>query len=294
MNGLGIVRLALLHLCLTGAAIAAGVPRAQCFPIEKLPPTLRVKSAELLLKALDGEALYTFVGELKPMSSGFASFRFAAANPAAESLARLEEARQLLSVWTCGEEYFADVHHFAAVYEGERYADAVIVRRPLLTRVIEARAGFYGGFGITAGAHPLEALLAVEYSPAEQRLRHYGYLFGYPDYAVDFFAEAAQSQARTGQFVKRDFYRIPAFRMVEDKSPFVYAVPQGHIENDADRGLRQRAETILAEYRERRAKYVGENRPGVIEMLRDWFDDGAGRCSPANAQFRARKAAGSE
>jgi hypothetical protein len=34
-----------------------GVPREECFPLEKLPPDLRSKSERLLLKALDSEAL---------------------------------------------------------------------------------------------------------------------------------------------------------------------------------------------------------------------------------------------
>jgi hypothetical protein len=271
--------------------LAAGVPRAQCFPVERLSPELRAKSEALLLKALDGEALYTFVGELKPMSSGFASFKFPATKPDAAALAKLEETRQLLSVWTCGEEYFAGVHHFAAIYNDERYADAVIVRRPLLARVIAARSAFFSAFGITVSSHPLEALLAVEYSPANLRLRHYGHLFGYPDYAVDFFVEAAQSQERDGKFVKRDFYRVPTFKMTDGNSPFVYAVPQGHAENDADRALKTRTAEILASYGERRAKFIGEGKAGVFELLRDWFDDGKGFCSPANARFNPAPAA---
>ncbi|MDX2033766.1 MAG: hypothetical protein SF339_24030 [Blastocatellia bacterium] len=279
---------ALFLLCAwlsTGGASAAGVPRAACFPIETLSPELRAKSEALLLKALDGEALYTFVGDLKPMSSGFASFTFSAIRPDPAALARLEEARALLSVWTCGDEYFADVRHFAAIYDNERYADAMIVRRSLLSRVTAARAPFFGAFGITAASHPLEAVFAVEYSPPSLRLRHYGHLFGYPDYAVDFFVEAAQSQERDGKFVKRDFYRVPTFTMIDGKSPFVYAVPPGHAENEADRAIKTRAAEILASYRERRARYIGDGRPGVVALLRDWFDDGRGFCSPANARF---------
>lgn len=159
-----------------------------------------------------------------------------------------------------------------------------------------ARSSFFSAFGITVSSHPLEALLAVEYSPANLRLRHYGHLFGYPDYAVDFFVEAVQSQERDGKFVKRDFYRVPTFKMTDGNSPFVYAVPQGHAENDVDRALKTRTAEILASYGERRAKYVGEGNPGaadrgVVEMLRDWFDDGKGFCSPANTRFSSAPAA---
>ncbi|NJM52355.1 MAG: hypothetical protein HC846_02550 [Blastocatellia bacterium] len=55
--------------------------RTECFPFERLPPEKRKKAEDLLLKALDSEALYTIVGGLKPMSSGFASFQFTIREP---------------------------------------------------------------------------------------------------------------------------------------------------------------------------------------------------------------------
>ncbi|MCI0561613.1 MAG: hypothetical protein MN733_24250, partial [Nitrososphaera sp.] len=92
----------------------AGVPRCECFPTERLPANLRAKSEALLLKALDSEALYTIIGGLKPMSSGFASFKFSVERP---DLAQIEETRRLLSVWRCGDNLYADVQHFAAIYD---------------------------------------------------------------------------------------------------------------------------------------------------------------------------------
>ena len=62
------------------AASRSGVPRAECFPAANLPAELRAKSEEMLLRALDNEALYTLVGGLKPMStvgSTFAKVGFA-------------------------------------------------------------------------------------------------------------------------------------------------------------------------------------------------------------------------
>jgi hypothetical protein len=238
------------------APAAATVPCRQCFPETELPLELRERAAELLLKALDGEALYTFVGDLKPMSSGFFSLSFPAANPPAETLALLDETRQLISAWRCGEAYYAGLHHFAQQFEGKRYVDGLVIRRSRLEDLLVARSGFFAG-----------------------------YLFGYPDHAVDFFVDAARSQEETGQFVKREFRRIPTFRAVDDRSPFVYAVPVGHVRNEADRRIEDQAAAILAAYRERRARYIGPGRPGVFRLMRDWFDDGRGQCSPANARW---------
>jgi hypothetical protein len=114
---------------------AAGASRCECFPTDRLPADLRAKSESLLLKALDSEALYTIIGGVKPMSSGFASFKFSIEKP---DLAQIEETRRLLSVWRCGEALYADVQHFAAVYDDEktkekiRFAEAFVFNRPAL------------------------------------------------------------------------------------------------------------------------------------------------------------------
>ena len=277
---------ALVMTLLAASGVWAMVPCRQCFPVEELPPDLRVKSAELLLKALDGEALYTFIGDFKPMSSGFFSLNFPAEGTSAETLARLDETRRLLGVWRCGGEFYAGLHHFAKVFEGKRSVDGLIIRRSLLEQLIEKRGQFLAGFGITKLSDPLEVISAVEYAPQLDRLRHYGHLFGYPDHAVDFFVTAARSQEETGQFVKREFIRMPTYRASDERSPFVYAVPVGHTEQEADRRLRSDAGRVLAEYRLRRERYVGPKRPGVFQMMRDWFDDGSGQCSVANAMKR--------
>ncbi|MBK8149172.1 MAG: hypothetical protein IPK58_13440 [Acidobacteria bacterium] len=57
------------------------------------------------------------------------------------------------------------------------------------------------------------------------------------------------------------------------------------MENDADKALKARAAPILAAYKKRRGEYVGDGKKGVVEMLRDWFCDGRGQCSPANAKL---------
>lgn len=114
-----------------------------------------------------------------------------------------------------------------------------------------------------------------------RRFRGYGHLFGYPEYAVEFFAEAAETEAMTGEFVERDFIHIPTFE--SDEGRFVYAVPVGHQENADDMDLRRRARPVLEQYAERRAAAIGEGKPGVLHLVRSWFDDGTGRCSPRHA-----------
>jgi hypothetical protein len=53
--------------------LSAGQERARatdCFPFESLPGLLRERAEQLLLNALDSEALYTIAADIKPMSSG--------------------------------------------------------------------------------------------------------------------------------------------------------------------------------------------------------------------------------
>jgi hypothetical protein len=263
-------------------APADGASRCECFPTERLPADLRARSEALLLKAMDSEALYTIIGGLKPMSSGFASFKFSVEKP---DLAQIEETRRMLSVWRCGDMLYADVRHFAAVYDDEktkektRFAEAVIFNRPALAGRIGQYPDFFAPYGITPSAHPMEVLMTIEHSQQSHRWRGLGYLFGFPLYAVDFFVAAGEEERRTGKFVERDFYSIPTF--VAAERHFVWAVPKSHEEREEDRGIKSRAALILAEYQKRRARYIGPGKRGVVKMLRDWLNNGGDCCSPA-------------
>ena len=74
----------LLLLSLLTATQAQNVSRKDCFPFENLPLAQRQKAEDLLLKALDGESLYTLIGGLKPMSSSFKSFQLQVGLPRIE------------------------------------------------------------------------------------------------------------------------------------------------------------------------------------------------------------------
>ncbi|MBC7796070.1 MAG: hypothetical protein H7Z37_04265 [Pyrinomonadaceae bacterium] len=293
--------------------------RSECFPFEKLSAGERKKAEDLLLKALDGEALFTIAGGLKPMSSGFASFQVRVALPRQsddeaekirksfeskkpeelkddekaklnaatqtlerrDSLQKIDETRRILQTFRCGgqDEIFADVEHFAKIFDGKRYLEAIVFSRPRLRRMLAEKNDFFSRWGITENAEPLQVLYAVETDETKARFGGYGYLFGYPDYAVRFFVEAATEEDLTGKFVERSFYSIPTF--ANETNNFVYAVSKTHTENETDRNLKQKAAAILAEYKRRRAEYIGANKKGVIEMMRDWFcATSDGKCSP--------------
>ncbi|HET9370260.1 MAG TPA: hypothetical protein VFO19_08430 [Vicinamibacterales bacterium] len=255
----------------------AGVAATDCFPFERLPERLRSRARDLLLNALDGEALYTIGADLKPMSSGFYSVQIAVGNP---DLREAEDVRQVLEAWTCGGELTATLHHFAAVYEGRRFLEGVVFNLPAMRQLLERRAGFFAGYGVTRSADPLEALFAVEYDATSARLRGYGYFFGYPDYAVDFFVKAADDQNVTGTLVPRDFLSLPTAR---GERRFVYATPKGHQPNEADAALKAAVDRVFADYMARRAKHIaGNDSSNVLALVREWFDDGRGVVKPSN------------
>ena len=246
--------------------------------MERLAPDLRALSESLLLRALDNEALYTIASDLKPMS-GFVEFRVPIETL---DLSEIERTRQALRAWTCGDYFYADVRHFREPHGDRRYAEGAIWNRPALERLLAERAVFFARFGLTPSAHPLEVVLSVEYDETVARYQGYGCLYGYPEDAVEYFAAAEITRERTEERVARDFYSIPTYARPE--GAYAWAVPKGHVENEEDRWILQKARAVVEEYRRRRERYIGEGKPGVVELLRDWFDDGSGRCDPARAR----------
>jgi hypothetical protein len=266
------VSLSLVSSALGQACISSGVPRHQCIPFETLPPYLQSKADQLLVKLLDSEALYTVVGGLKPASDGFWHQQFPAD---LTTTPEIENTRQILSHLTCGSDLVAGVFVFDQAHDGKRSASAFVVHRPRLCATIRLHATVFQSLGIYEATPPQEVFERIDRGPRSNRWRAFGYIFGYPDYAVDFFVEAGERQTADGQFVKREFRSIPTWA---GEHRFVYAVPLGHVDRAEDQQLRSLAEPILAEYKRRRGHYLGEGKPGAAYLLRDWFDDGTGCC----------------
>lgn len=256
---------------------AGAIERGEFFSLDSLDESTKRLSEELLLKALDGEAFYTLVGQLKPVSEGFWGGYFSVDSL---DLTEVERIRTAVRAWNEPDLFYADVLVYETIQNGQRYASAYVVHIPSLKKLIVDKKEFFGRWGITADTPPSEIMMAIERSQQpDDRWRGFGLVFGYPEYAIDFFVAAGMHQRTTGEFIERDFRQIPTFSSKTGR--FVYAVPKiGRVEQ-IDTELKRKATLILMEYKRMRPQYT-EPEKNPVALLRDWMDDGKGNCHPKN------------
>lgn len=253
-----------------------------CFNHDAEPRNVVALADRVLLEAGDGEALYTLANGLKPLSSGRAFTLQTVPAPRAAALDSLDLLRRATRVLQCGE-IGAFVHVFTATSSSgdsitRRAAEVVLFHRGRVAEAVQAHAAFFATLAITPSADVREVLAAVENAPRADRWRGYGLLFGYPDDAVDFFVRAGVEGDSTRAIVPRDFRRIDTYRKfpaARDEPPtlssFVYAVPKGAPESDADRALREAAAPIYARYVNERARRVVGDSAGALVLWREWL-----------------------
>ncbi len=216
----------------------------------------------LLQEAADHEALYTLAGGLKPMSSGFWYTSFVVDDPDLRELHKVQEMLEVLQ----NEAWYADVQIFDKIHDGERNAHAFVVHRNSLARMIDRHESFWSSWDITPETHPTDIVDIVDRMPRADRWRGYGYLYGYPDDAVDFFVEAgvaAEDGREMGPGKDRQFMQIPTY--AAETGRFTYAVPLEHVPTPVDLALAEGAGLILEAYREHRPQMKDVD--DIVEML---------------------------
>lgn len=218
----------------------------------------------LMGAAADHEALYTLVGGLKPMSTGIWAGSFAVDDP---ELADLRGVRAALAPLR-NDVWYADVQVFEIIHDGQRSVHAFVVHRAALARMIERLEEFWSPWGITVCTHPSEVVAVVDRMPEADRWRGYGYLFGYPADAVNFFVEAGLS-AKDGREVgpgkDRQFVQIPTYAAKTGR--FTYAVRLDHSSTAADEAIAREANRIRAAYT-RRKRRMQDARSMIAELRR--------------------------
>jgi len=276
--------LALTSGCAPSARVGLAPPTAvvstSCFDISALSPADQRVAEQILLEFGDREGLYTLAGGLKPISSDVRDLQLRIA-PTLDTatLSTMEQQRRVAAALSCGD-IGLTVQVFTATQRTRdsseiRNTSMVVFHRGALRAMVTRYAPFFASLGVTPSTAPQEILAAVENAPRAARWRGYGYLFGYPDVAVDFFVQAGEEGDRTGKLVPRDFRRIETvykFASGRDSlSTFVYAVPKGAAPTADEEQLQQRAAAILREYRARRARRVAADSTGALTLWRAWL-----------------------
>jgi len=255
-----------------------------CFPIESLSDPDRRLADRVLLEFSEREGLYTLAGGLKPISSDVRDMSVRIAPSLDTSaLGRLEQLRRISGALTCGElGVFVQVFTATSTARDssmQRNTTLVLYHRTAVRRLVEKQSDFFATLGITPSADVRDIVAAVENAPRADRWRGYGYLFGYPDDAVDFFVRAGIQADSTRTFVLRDFRRVETFHKVAETqggpavtSSFVYAVPKGAAVSEGDVALRNRAAPIYARFVAERAKFIASDSSGAVRLWRRWIE----------------------
>lgn len=219
----------------------------------------------LIKKILDNEGLYTVISGLKPMSSAAdLTLKIAQTDSTIKGAAKVTDLQtddyQKLKRYqkVVNTLHFGDLKFimlpFKIQRKGERIMQINVYRQSLIDSLLKVNASFYGQFGYVPGSNSQLVINTTEFEHTYDRFRSYGYLFGYPEHAVDFFVNASVSNDKTGVFVKRDFYQIPVFS--SKQGHFVYALPKGSTPNHTDTLTKARAEYALLRYQNIRKKYI--------------------------------------
>jgi hypothetical protein len=234
----------LFSLLLTGCSSTNSLQQAY----RKLSSSEQQMADSLLRWALDHEALFTLCDTLKPISS-VRMYRLPLLSP---EQTKRDSAQQILQqLYTVAKALQTKKLSFVvnpferndSIYKN---IECYVIRHERLQQLIKEKQAFYNKLGIAPNTAPEAVLAITEYEQKYTRWQSYGYLFGYPEHAVQFFVEAGKQQDSTGKFVQRDFIHIPV--AVANSGYFTYAVPKGYMLTAIDSSIQQSAAVTLNKY----------------------------------------------
>jgi len=238
----------------------------------------RALADTVLAYALDHEALYSLADTLKPISS-VKFLRYAIAKDSTMKdgdaiittkdslLQKIEAYQKACKALSKGDFEFV-LLPFQRTEKTIRNIEIYVVRKSRLASLLKTYSSFFGQWGFTPTTKPAVLLTTVEFESRLDRNRAYGYLFGYPSYAVDFFVESTRTQeADTAKkLVSRDFFAIPVF--AGDKGHFTYAMPKGYQPTATDSTIYNKAILTLQKYKAIRKNF---NTPQGLKAMQLWM-----------------------
>ena len=208
-----------------------------------------IMADSLLSLAFQNEALYSIHGQLKPIST-VAQFSMQLDSLTGLPLDSTDFYRfmqlQRLANWLSNDQFDFVITPFTRLFNHERTMQMLVVNQPKLAEELKERKDFWFFWGLVPESTAAVVITVVENAEKYKRFEGYGYLFGYPQYAVDFFVEAARSQDETGEFVSRSFFQMPVYS--GEDSRFVYAIPKNSEPRPEDLAIRKEAKNILNDF----------------------------------------------
>jgi len=254
--------------------IACSAPKNLSYSINQYNQSL---ADSLLAYALDHEALYTLADTLKPMSSvKFLSYAIAKDSSMQDgeayvthkdSLLQLIDQYQAVCKALSNDTWQFILVPFQRTEKNMRNLEIYVIRKAVFADKIKQYQFFFGQWGFTPNTDPAVVLSVIEFETRWDRNRAYGYLFGYPAYAVDFFVEANKMQQAdvNKKIVPRNFFAIPVF--AGSQGYFTYAMPKSYQPNELDSAIYRKAENTLNQYRQLRSSYL---RPSGLKAQALW------------------------
>ncbi len=259
-----VIRFSILF-CLVGLFSACYSPgRSIVKSYKSLSTEERSLADTFLLRALDREALYSIMSPIKPMSSVH-FFKFIP-----DSLIAGKYERELIlyqrftQLFTNRNIQFV-YNPFARMDSANRNAEIYVFNKKRWKELMTQHQSFFSMWGFNEHIDPATVLAVTEYEKSYNRWRSYGYLFGYPSHAVDFFVEAGKQQDSTGKFVTRDFFHIPVY--IRTSGHFTYAIPKGYQPSVEDSSLYKKSYEVLQRYKSLRNKYSTKTGVKAVKLF---------------------------
>ena len=245
-----------------------------------IPAADRALADSVLAFGLDHEAVYSLLDTLKPISSlKLLWYPIAKDSTMAEGdvqvvkdlavLDKIDQYQRLCRSLSRGDWQFVLIP-FNMTSKQQRSMEIYVVRKARFAAVLREHAAFFGQWGFTAASDPAVVLTAIEFERQPDRYRAYGYLFGYPPYAVDFFVESTlKTEADPAKkLVPRDFFQVPVF--AGKSGYFTYAMPKGHQPGAQDSTLYNKAVQTLERYKNMRPQYISKGGFRATALWMDW------------------------
>ena len=256
----------------------------------------------LLTEILDGVGLYTILGDFKPVSTikiKSLSNLYKIPEDAIEAKTQRELIIKKIDQLTpLLDEMSNDIFHFKftpiqsnisipfADYKITLMPEVLILRKDITPRVIKKHYEFFQSVNIDTSSNyilKLENFLFAQETNSKNsisinnRTKAFGYLFAYPDYAIDFFINAENKRNADNQFSvitaplnDRRFVQIPVYG---NGCKYCYAIPKDSELREEDLILINKAKRILDEYTHLREKHAQNSTFNASQFIKDWYNN---------------------